>query len=134
MIVFDTNLLSEPLRPEPDDRVVGWMRGQADVAVTTISVAELLIGARRLPLGTRRERLIASIERILSGRRALPFDERAARVYAEMNETRRAAGRPLSVEDGMIAAIAAVHGAAVATRNTSDFEGLGLELVDPWDA
>lgn len=132
MIVFDTNLLSEPLRPEPDDRVVGWMRGQTDVAVTTISVAELLIGARRLPLGIRRERLIASIERILSGRRALPFDERAARVYAEMNETRRAAGRPLSVEDGMIAAIAAVHGAAVATRNTSDFEGLGLELVDPW--
>lgn len=132
MIVFDTNVLSEPLRPAPDEAVVTWMRTRTDAAVTAVSVAELLVGARRLPEGARRERLIAGIEAILSGSRVLPFDEGSARVYARMQEVRRAAGRPLPVEDGMIAAIAATHGATLATRNTADFEGLGIELLDPW--
>lgn len=132
MIVLDTNVLSEPLRPAPDEKVLAWMASQTDVAVTAISVGELLLGARRLPTGARRERLIAAVEGILSGSRVLPFEERAARVYARMHESRRAAGHALSVEDGMIAAIAAVHGAAVATRNVADFAGLEFELIDPW--
>jgi len=132
VIVLDTNVLSEPLRPAPSGKVVAWMSSQTDVAVTAVSVAELLVGARRLPPGVRKERLIADIEVILSGARVLSFDERAARVYARMQESRRAAGHALSVEDGMIAAIAAVHHAALATRNTADFEGLDLDLINPW--
>ena len=133
MIILDTNVLSEPLRSNPDTTVVAWMKGQTDAAITAISVAELLVGARRLPEGARRERLIAAIDSILSGSQVLAFDERAARRYARMQELRRTAGRPLSVEDGMIAAIAAAHGATLATRNTKDFEDLGIDLVDPWE-
>ena len=132
MIVLDTNVLSEPLRPTPDAAVITWLRAQRDVAVTAISVAELLTGARRLPASSRREQLIAAIDSILTGNLILPFDDGAARAYAVMQETRRAAGRPLPVEDAMIAAIARVHNAAIATRNTADFEGLGVELVNPW--
>jgi predicted nucleic acid-binding protein len=132
VIVLDTNVLSEPLRAAPSEIVVAWMGSQTDVAVTAVSVAELLVGARRLPAGARRERLITDVEVILSGARVLSFDERAARVYARMQEARRAAGHALSVEDGMIAAIAAVHHAALATRNTTDFEGLDLDLINPW--
>ena len=134
MIILDTNVLSEPMRPTPSGRVLRWMRAQTDVAITSVSVAELLAGARRLPAGIRRERLIAAIEVTLTGSRVLPFDESAARTYARMQEVRRTAGRALSVEDGMIAAITAVHGATLATRNTPDYEGLGVELVDPWTA
>ncbi|MDW4573791.1 type II toxin-antitoxin system VapC family toxin [Microbacterium sp. M3] len=134
MIILDTNVLSEPLRTDPEIAVVAWMKTQTDAAVTAISVAELLVGARRLPAGARRERLIAAIDSILSGSRVLPFDERAARKYARLQEIRRIAGRPLSVEDGMIAAVAAAHGASLATRNTKDFEGLGIDLLDPWEA
>ena len=133
MIVFDTNVLSEPLRPTPDASVVAWMRRQADVAVTTVTVAELLVGARRLPDGIRRVKLIAAIESILTGSRILPFDEAAAREYARMQDVRRRGGTPLAVEDGMIAAIASCHGASLATRNTSDFVDLGIELINPWD-
>ncbi len=85
-----------------------------------------------MPAGARRERLIAAIDAILTGSRILPYDERAAREYARMQEARRGDGRPLAVEDGMIAAIAAVHRAAVATRNIEDFDGLGIDVVDPW--
>lgn len=132
MIVLDTNVLSEPLRPRPEEAVIAWMATLTDAAVTAISVAELLVGAKRLPEGARRERLITGIEAVLTGSRVLPFDERSARHYARMQQDRRAAGRPLTVEDGMIAAIAAAHGAILATRNTADFEGLGVELLDPW--
>jgi predicted nucleic acid-binding protein len=134
VIVLDTNVLSEPIRASPDAAVIAWMKAQTEAAVTAISVAELLVGARRLPDGARRERLIAAIDSVLSGSRVLSFDEDAARMYARMHEARRIAGRPLSVEDGMVAAIAAVHDATLATRNTRDFEDLGIELVDPWQS
>lgn len=132
MIVLDTNVLSEPLRPAPDDAVLAWLVKQTNVAITAISVAELLVGARRLPEGARRTALITAIDSILTGAEVLAFDEGAAGVYAQMHETRRDAGRPLAREDGMIAAITATHGASLATRNTADFEGLGIELMNPW--
>jgi hypothetical protein len=132
VIVLDTNVLSEPLRPAPSAAVITWMTARADVAITAISVAELLVGARRLPTGARRERLIAAIESTLAGGRVLPFDERAARIYAQMQEKRQAVGHALSVEDGMIAAITATHRAKLATRNIADFEGLDLDLMNPW--
>jgi predicted nucleic acid-binding protein len=135
VIVLDTNVLSEPLKHEPDQRVITWLESVDEaLAVTAVSMGELLVGARRLPLGQRRDALLAAIERVLEahGGDILPYDEQAARRYAEMQESRRAAGRPLSVEDGMIAAICARHGARLATRNIGDFESLGIDLIDPW--
>lgn len=132
MIVFDTNVLSEPLRAHADARVLAWMRAQSDVAISAISIAELHEGARRLPEGRRRSTLIASIDGILTAGTVLPFAADEARVYGAMHELRRAAGRPLAALDGMIAATAATRGAALATRNLDDFTGLGLALVNPW--
>lgn len=135
MIVLDTNVLSEPLKARPDERVLRWLAEVDDrLAMTAVSAGELLVGARRLAAGRRRDRLIAAIERVLAahGTDILAYDERAARRYAEMQERRRTAGRPLAVEDGMIAAICAGHGARLATRNVTDFRGLDIEVIDPW--
>lgn len=135
MIVLDTNVLSEPLRTRPDERVLEWLSSLTDeVAVTAVSVGELLVGARRLPAGRRRDDLLAAIERVFAtySGATLAYDERAAREYARMQEVRRSAGRPLGAEDGMIAAICSVHGAGLATRNVADFDGLGLDVSNPW--
>ena len=135
MIIADTNVLSEPLRREPDARVLAWLVAhQDDLAVTTITVAELLYGAKRLPDSRRREVLLESIEQLIldAGDRLLTFDEEAARSAGELRVARAKAGRPTSSEDLMIAAIAHAHGAQVATRNTADFEGFGVAVLDPW--
>ncbi len=135
MIVLDTNVLSEPLKVEPSERVLTWLESVDEaLAVTAVTVGELMVGARRLPHGQRRDGLLAAIERALEahGGDILAYDEQAARRYAEMQESRHATGRPLSVEDGMIAAICARHSARLATRNIADFDGLGIELIDPW--
>ena len=134
MIVLDTNVLSEPLRAKPAGAVLEWIATHADIGTTSVTVAELLTGARRLPQGRRRDDLLLAIERVLSSfpTNVLPFDLAAARRYAEMQELRRSAGVPLSVEDGIIAAICSTRSLALATRNTRDFEGLGLRLIDPW--
>ncbi len=135
MIVLDTNVLSEPLKQRPDQHVLAWLTSLDDeVGVTSISVGELLTGVRALPAGRRREGLLEAIEstlRTFAGS-VLPYDETAARHSARLQESRRAAGRPLAVEDGMIAAICVARGTRLATRNTSDFAGLGLDLIDPW--
>ena len=116
--------------------MLSWIAAQDDMATTAVAVAELLTGARRLPPGRRRDDLLVGIDRVLGAFPAsvLPYDEAAARRYAEMQESRRSVGVPLSVEDGMIAAICASRSLALATRNTKDFEGLGVRLIDPWDA
>jgi predicted nucleic acid-binding protein len=134
VIVLDTNVLSEPVKQQPDEHVLAWLASVDDAAVTAVTVGELLTGVRALPVGRRREGLLHAIESMLRdfGSSVLPYDETAARHYARLQESRRAAGRPLAVEDGMIAAICLAHRAPLATRNTGDFDGLGLELVDPW--
>lgn len=135
MIVLDTNVLSEPMRAAPDESVLAWLEQLREpAAITAVTVGELLGGVGRLPAGRRRDALGDAIEGLLEAHRGaiLPYDDRAARVYAGLQERRRRAGHPLSVEDGMIAAICLVAGATLATRNTADFSGLGLELVDPW--
>lgn len=137
MIVLDTNVLSEPLKVQADPRVLEWLASASgDMAVTAISVGELLTGVRRLPSGRRRRGLLSAIERTLTAfaGNILPYDDAGARVYAQMQETRRLSGVPLSVEDGMIAAICSTRDAQLATRNVKDFEGLGLDLLDPWAA
>jgi predicted nucleic acid-binding protein len=135
VIVLDTHVLSEPLKERPDERLIEWMGAVDDrLTITAISVGELLVGARRLPEGRRRDALIAAVDRVLASHadEVLAYDAAAARRYAEMQERRRTVGRPLSVEDGMIAAICARHGARLATRNVRDFHDLGIEVIDPW--
>jgi hypothetical protein len=137
MIILDTNVLSETLRPTPSTRVLEWMRSEPTSALftTAISESELLYGIALLPEGRRRQYLESVIDLIfmedLAGR-VLPFDSAAAREFADIAATRRRAGRPISEADARIAAIARSRGAALATRNVGDFVGCRLELIDPW--
>ncbi|MDF1479596.1 type II toxin-antitoxin system VapC family toxin [Leifsonia sp. H3M29-4] len=133
MILLDTNVLSEPLRQRPDAAVLSWLAVHPEAAITAITVGELLVGVGRLPAGARRESLATAIDRAIGRADVLDYDEAAARAYARIQEQRRGAGHPLAVEDGMIAAICLANDAALATRNTRDFEGLGVELIDPWE-
>ncbi len=137
MIVLDTNVLSELLRPAPDGPVEAWFarRDGADIWFTTVGEAELRYGLALLPAGRRRDVLAEAVEAILEHDfrgRILSFDRPAALAYATIAAARRAAGRPISVLDGQIAAIARAHGASVATRNTRDFTGCGVDVIDPW--
>lgn len=138
MILIDTNVLSELMRPNGSAAVVAWFESarRARVATTAVTEAEILFGLARMPDGARRRFLAAAVRKLfdidLRGR-VLPFDRAAARHYGTFFAARRAAGRLISVADGMIAAIALARGAtAIATRNTPDFEGCGLPLIDPW--
>lgn len=137
MIVLDTNVLSEALKPTPAAAVLRWLAAQAPPAVftTTITLAEILYGIETLPVGKRRVQLLTAVESMFAEQfdgRILPFDEEAARLFAGIAASRSAAGRPISQPDAMIAAIARSHHAAVATRNTTDFERCGINLIDPW--
>ena len=137
MIILDTNVLSELLRPAPAGQVERWLAAQdgAKVYFTTVGEAELRLGVAILPAGKRRATLTTAIEGLLDEDfrdRILPFDRPAARAYATIAAERRAAGRPISQFDCQIAAIARAREATVVTRNTSDYEGCGIELIDPW--
>jgi predicted nucleic acid-binding protein len=137
VIVLNTNVVSEALRPEPSAKVLAWMRSEPIAALftTTITEAELLYGAALLPDDRRRRSLRAAIveilERLFSGR-ILPFDSAAAGEFADIAATRRVAGRPIAEADARIAAIARSRGANLATRNTGDFVGCGINVIDPW--
>jgi len=135
LIVIDTNVLSETLRPGMRDPVVTvWLAAQIELAITSVTVAELLTGVRMLPTGRRRQQLHGEIDALLAtfDDSILPFDFGAASVLAELRESRRAAARPLATEDGMIAAICLEWNCPLATRNVADFAGLGLTLINPW--
>lgn len=137
MIVLDTNVLSEIFKPSPDARVVGWLEAlTGDVAITAITLAELLAGVRRLPDGKRKSELIASLDAALQPyrqtRAVLPFDDKAADHYADVLLAREKSGLPISTADALIAAICRTHNASCATRNTKDFAQTGVVVVDPW--
>jgi predicted nucleic acid-binding protein len=138
MIVLDTNVLSEVLRPSPDIGVVAWLGSQSAAALftTTVTQAEILYGIDLLPAGSRKRGLSAAVEGIFdedfSGR-LLSFDSAAAFAYAEIAGSRRASGRPISQLDAMIAGVARSRGAILATRNIKDFIDCGLDLIDPWN-
>lgn len=139
MIVLDTNVLSEILRPQPNSRVLAWVAAQpvTSLFTTTLTHAEILYGVRRLPKGRRREKLQAAVSAIFDEDfpdRILAFDDSAATVFAEIAAHRKATGHPISQMDAMIAAVARSRGAVLATRNTGDFADCGLTLVDPWTA
>lgn len=137
MIVLDTNVVSDLLRPTPTPAVETWIAAQdgADLYLTAVVAAELMVGVALLPEG-RRKRQMAQIVRAVIDEdfrgRILPFDLSAAEHHAEIVAERRAIGRPISQVDAQIAAIARNQGAAVATRNIRDFEHCGLDLIDPW--
>jgi toxin FitB len=137
MIVLDTNVLSEALRPKPSAKVLDWMRSQPITALftTTITEAELYYGLALLPKGKRRSSLESIVEPIftqdLAGR-VLPFDSSAAREYANIAASHRHAGRPISESDARIAAIVRSCRASLATRNVDDFSDCGLNVIDPW--
>jgi predicted nucleic acid-binding protein len=137
MIVLDTNVLSESLRPKPSSSVLEWMRSHARTALftTAITEAEIHFGLALLPTGRRRNALEAAVALIfeaeLSGR-VLPFDSAAAREYAALAANRQRAGRPMSQADAQIAAIVRSRGATLATRNVADFDNCGFEVIDPW--
>ena len=138
MIVLDTDVISELMRPERHPDVRAWLRAQPveALATTTITLAEIGYGLARLPDGRRRFELEASFQTLVArglGRRIFDFDARAAQAYGEMVAARDAAGRPFRGFDGLIAAIARAREAAVATRNIAHFEGSGVSLVNPWD-
>lgn len=137
MIILDTHVISELLRPAPASQVERWLSSQdgAKVYFTTVGEAELRHGVALLPPGKRRAALAQAIEGMLEddfGGRILPFDRPAARAYALIATERRAAGRPISQFDCQIAAIARAREAAVATRNTADYAGCGVVVIDPW--
>jgi hypothetical protein len=138
MLLLDTNILSEVMRPRPAAEVANWMTRQADQLFTAaVCQAEILAGIAVLPRGRRREALetaASSMFRDDFGGRILPFDSEAPMIYGELFALRRGAGRPAAMADLMIASIARVRGASVVTRDTAGFEGCGLTIIDPWAA
>lgn len=137
MLVIDTNVASELMRPVPAPAVAAWIaeRDAAAIYLTAVSEAELRFGVAILPAGRRRTALEAAMRRWLEigfGDRILPFDSAAARAYAEIAAERRESGRPIGEADCQIAAISRSHGASLVTRNVRDFERTGVEVVDPW--
>lgn len=138
MIVLDTNVVSEPLKPGPDAAVLDWLDRQrpGTLFLTATSFGELLLGIERLPRGRRRDALATTLDGFLNaffGDRILPYDDLAAKRYAPMVANARTAGRAISVSDGQIAAVAASHEFAVATRDTAPFIAAGVPVINPWN-
>jgi len=139
VIILDTNVVSELLKPRPDASVETWFASMRpdDLFITSIVVAELAFGARLLPQGRRRQALEASIATVFDQRfrdRTLDFDVNAAVHYGDIRAKRQQIGRPIHALDAQIAAIAHANSMTVATRDTKDFEDCGIELIDPWKA
>ncbi len=137
MIVLDTNVVSELMRPVPNPAVLAWVDAQSDrdLWLCSVVVSELLYGLARLPMGSRRAQLTQAFETMLAedfAGRVLAFDLPAAVVYADLVSAREQQGQPLAMADAQIAATCLAHGARLATRNVRDFEGLGLSWLNPW--
>ena len=136
MIVLDTNVVSEAMKPEPHPAVQSWLNEQAaeTLYLPSVALAELLYGIAALPQGKRKDRLSRALDGLLSlfDARVLPFDADAARHYAELAMMARKAGRGFPTADGFIAAIAASRGFIVASRDVSPYQAGGLRVIDPW--
>ena len=136
MLLVDTNVISELMRPNPAPAVLDWFGQQnaADLHLSAVGEAERRCGAALLPTGKRRDRLMAEIDAMVLedfGSRVLPFDSAAAVAFAAIFAERRAAGQPISFPDCQIAATARAYGAAIVTRNVGDFEGCGIDVINP---
>ena len=138
MIVLDTNVISELMKPVPDRGVRRWFAGLTGepVATTAVTLAELKAGIAFLPDGQRRATLVNALNRVIQPGTGLPilaFDEDAADAYAALARARKQAGLHIDVADLMIGAVCALAGATLATRNVRDFDATGLPVVDPWN-
>jgi predicted nucleic acid-binding protein len=138
VIVIDTNVVSELMRPAPAQAVLDWFAGRkaGELYLTAINAAELWAGVAILPAGRRRDLLHAAVDAMIAedfAGRVLPFDSAAARAYAGIVAGRRTAGLAVREADCQIAAIARAAGAAVATRNVGDFRETGVRVLNPWD-
>lgn len=138
MIVLHTNVVSEAMKPLADTTVSAWLdrQDEATLYLSSVTLAELRFSIATLPAGRRRTALAVALEQLLNlfDRRILPFDTSAANAYGDLAAKARSAGRALSFADGYIAAIAAAHGFAVASRDTAPFAAAGIDVIDPWQA
>ena len=138
MILLDTNVISEAMKPAPERAVRDWLDAQAaeTLFLSSVTIAELSFGIAALPKGRRKDNLSAALEGLLAlfAARVLPFDTAAAQRYGELAAKARIAGRGFPTPDGYIAAIAATQGFIVATRDSSAFAAAGLKVINPWKA
>ena len=136
MIVLDTNVVSEAMKPEPHPAVRAWLNGQATetLYLSTVTVAELLFGIGALPVGRRKDLLAQTLDGLmrLFRDRVLPFDMDAARCYAELAVSAKTAGRGFPTPDGYIAAVASSRGFMVASRDTEPFKAANIMVINPW--
>lgn len=138
MIILDTNVLSELMKPSPATRVVQWVAKQpaTELFTTSITEAEILYGIELLTHGKRRQGMLRAAQEMFNedlGGRVIGFGSEAAASFAQIAARRRALGKPISHADAQIAAIARLTGAKLATRNVADFADCGVNLVDPWE-
>ena len=139
MIVLDTNVVSEAMKPSAHPTVLDWLNRQAaeTLFLSSVTLAELLFGIGAMPTGRRKDALVDTLDRLLVelyGGRILPFDVDAARCYVQLATKARSAGNGLPMADGYIAAIASARGFMVATRDTSPFEAAGVPTINPWNS
>ena len=136
MIILDTNVVSEAMKPAPHVAVRAWLNAQTieTLYLSSVTMAELQFGIAALPKGKRQKLLMQAFEGMVAhfNNRVLAFDADAARQYADMAVRAKTRGRGLSMADGYIAAIAASKGFMVATRDTAPFEAVGVAVIDPW--
>ena len=137
MIVLDTNVVSEAMKPEPHPAVRAWLNDQAaeTLYLSSVTLAELLFGIAALPAGKRKDRLAQALDGLMGlfRDRVLPFDINAARRYAELAVAAKTGGRGFPTPDGYIAAIAASRGFIVASRDTAPYEAAGVSVINPWE-
>jgi predicted nucleic acid-binding protein len=137
MILLDTNVVSEAMRPEPHPAVRNWLNEQSaeTLYLSSVTLAELLFGIAALPAGQRKNTLESALDGLMElfGDRVLSFDLEAARHYAELAVTARTAGLGFPTPDGYIAAIAASRGFIVASRDTGPYQAVGLQVINPWE-
>ena len=138
MIILDTNVVSELMRPKPHEGVTNWIRIHSDqnLTLSVIAIAEIHQGITRLPKEKKRDTLWKNFNAFTSHAfkgRILSFDELAARHYGEVSALREKAGKSADPVDMMIAAIAKANKAIIATRNIKDFEECEITLVNPWE-
>jgi predicted nucleic acid-binding protein len=136
MIVLDTNVVSEAMKPEPDASVRAWLNDQATetLYLSSVTLAELLFGIAALPAGQRKDRLAQALDGLMGlfRDRVLPFDVDAARRYADLAMAAKTRGRGFPTPDGYIAAIAVSRGFIVASRDTAPYEAASVTVINPW--
>lgn len=133
--LIDTNVISELTRPVPDLNVIAFLNAQPDIWLSTVVLHELEYGLGILPAGKRRNELSDMITNLVAGYadRIIPLERAEAQAAATLRATAKNSGRVLHLGDALIAGTAKKHSLRIATRNTADFDGLGIPLTNPWE-